>query len=48
MHKTYLTAQTCLCSIKLFVLEMKVAKIPKSTTNCGYEDYLVERDEISF
>ena len=28
---------------------MKVAKIPKSTTNCGYDDNLVKRhDKISF
>ena len=29
MRKTSLTAHNCLSSIKLFVLEIKVAKIPK-------------------
>ena len=48
MHKTSLTVHKCLTSIKLFVLEIKDAKIPKSTTICGYEDKLVKRhDEIS-
>ena len=48
MHKTSLTAHNCLSSIKLFVLEIKVAKIPKSTTKCGCKDKLVHcHDQIS-
>ena len=48
MHKTSLTAHNCLRSIKLFVWEIKLAKIPKSTAKCGCEDKLVQcHDEIS-
>ena len=32
MHKKPLTAHNWICSIKLIVLEIKVAKIPKLTT----------------
>ena len=40
MHKTSQTAHNCLCSIKIFVLKIKVANIPKSTKKCGCEDKL--------
>ena len=50
MHKTSLTAHNCLSIIKLFVLEIKVAKSLKLTKTCSCEDKLMQRrrhDEIS-
>ena len=48
MYKTSLTAHNYLCRIELFVLEIKVAKIFKSTCNGGCKGKMVQRhDEIS-